>query len=224
MEIVVLEHEADAPAGFLGDWARERRHRVRTVAVAAGEPIPRLTHGQALVSLGSERSVHSSRERWIAAELDHLRRAHEARVPILGICFGAQALAAALGGRVFRAPATSIALEPVEVLDPRITLAGPWLRWHEDVFALPPGARIGARAGETPLAFASARSVGLQFHPEAGLEIARSWIRTERQQARAGAGGERLSELEAQLVQDADQASSRAFELFDLIARHWNER
>ena len=53
-----------------------------------------------MVALGSDRSVHASPDPWIAAQLAFLRAAHDAGVPVLGICFGAQALAAALGGRV----------------------------------------------------------------------------------------------------------------------------
>ena len=37
---------------------------------------------------------------WLAPELDMLRTAHERGIPVLGICFGGQALAAALGGKV----------------------------------------------------------------------------------------------------------------------------
>lgn len=219
MRIVVLEHEADAPAGFFGEWARERGHETSTIAVAAGEPLPALAGAQALVALGSERSVHASREEWIARELDYLRSADEATIPLLGICFGAQALSAALGGRVSRAARTSIALEPVEVVDPLLALPGPWLRWHEDVFTVPPGASVTARDGALPLAFARGRSVGVQFHPEAGLQIARGWIGTARQDA-AGEE-ERLLALERALERDAQAARARAFELFDLIARRW---
>ena len=59
----------------------------------------------AIVPMGAAWSVYD-RDRigtWIEDELGFLRRAHGAGVPVLGICFGAQALAAALGGKVVRA-------------------------------------------------------------------------------------------------------------------------
>ena len=79
-------------------------------AVAAW-PDPR--EATAVVALGSDHSVHASTDAWLARELEYLGNAHAAGVPVLGICFGAQALAAVLGGTVSRAPRSSRAPRPV---------------------------------------------------------------------------------------------------------------
>jgi len=221
MRILVLEHEPDAPAGLLAEWARRRDHTLEVLAAPELERWPEPAQAEAIVSLGSERSVHSSQEPWIEQELAFLRSAHEQQVPILGICFGGQALAAALGGTVTRASELYVDWGTVEVADGGPITRGPWLRWHEDVFTVPPGAREVARSGELPLAFAAGSSVGVQFHPEADAPIAHGWVAASRQRLSERAG--ELAQLLEQLERDERGARERAGELFDRIERHWRD-
>jgi GMP synthase-like glutamine amidotransferase len=165
-----------------------------------------------VVALGSDRSVHASSDPWIARELAYLASAHEAGVPVLGICFGAQALAAALGGTVSRAAQTEIGWIDVSGDD---GFAGPWFTWHEDVFTLPPGAAELARPASGPQAFAVGPSVGLQFHPEVTPEIVDEWL--------AG-GRDKVPDPEPIRRETARRiaaARERAFALFDGIAARW---
>src|SRR5208283_1725911 len=127
--------------------ARERDHALQVLPAPSLERWPEPAHADAIVSLGSDRSVHASREGWIEDELAFLRSAHEQQVPILGICFGGQALAAALGGKVTRASELYVEWGTVEVADGAPVTCGPWLRWHEDVFTVPPDGREIARSG-----------------------------------------------------------------------------
>ncbi len=220
MRILVLEHEPDAPAGLLADWARERDHALQVLPAPSLERWPDPARADAIVSLGSDRSVHASGEGWVEDELAFLRSAHELQVPILGICFGGQALAAALGGTVTRARELCVDWGTVEVAKGAPITRGPWLRWHEDVFTVPPGAREIARCGELPLAFAAGRSVGVQFHPEADAPIARGWVAASRQRLRGRAG--ELARLVEELERDELRARERASELFDRIVDHWH--
>ena len=96
---------------------------------------------------------------------------------MLGLCFGGQALAAALGGEVRAAPAPEIGWLELEPLDGGAVAPGPWFAWHEDTFTLPPGAVELARSPVCPHAFRVGRSVGLQFHPEVTPEIIEGWVR-----------------------------------------------
>ena len=219
MEILVLEHEREAPAGLLADWARERGHALRVLEVAQLEHWPALARADAVVSLGSERSVQRSREPWIARELRYLRAAHDAGVPVLGICFGAQALAAALGGTVERAQRLALEWSEPDWREEALIPAGPWLRWHEDVFTVPPGAREVASAHGVPMAFLAGRSVGVQFHPEADARIAAGWTAASGRSLVDRA--EDLAAVERALELDADGARRRALELFDRVAGCW---
>ena len=126
----------------MADWAADRGAELDVLhaPVVSAWPDPR--DAGAVVALGSDRSVHASKDPWIGAQVAFLREAHTAGVPVLGICFGAQALAAALGATVSRAAETEIGWVDVQGDD---GVAGRWFTWHEDVFDLPPGAiELGA--------------------------------------------------------------------------------
>jgi GMP synthase-like glutamine amidotransferase len=103
-------------------------------------------------------------------------------VPVLGICFGGQMLATAVGGRVERAPSPEIGWTPISRTAPSPLLPpGPWFEWHYDRFLLPPGvpslATTGLGGGETATqAFTFGRSLGLQFHPEVTETVLEAWL------------------------------------------------
>jgi GMP synthase (glutamine-hydrolysing) len=219
VRILVLEHEADVPAWLLAGWAQSRGHELDVVAVPDLESWPAPEEVEAIVSLGSESSAHASRSAWIAREVEFLAVAHERAVPILGICFGGQTLAQALGGVVARAPHAEVTWRGVESADPDLIPPGPWLLWHEDLFTLPPGGRLLAGRGTETVAFACGTSVGLQFHPEADAELARIWI----DGARAKLASYRVDEadLEREIERHGPGARDRAFDLFDRVARLW---
>jgi GMP synthase-like glutamine amidotransferase len=156
--------------------------------------------------------VHASTDPWIACELEYLAAAHATGVPVLGICFGAQALAAALGGTVSRAPEKEVGWIDVAGDD---GFAGPWFTWHEDVFTLPPGAAELARAASGPQAFAVGPSVGVQFHPEVTPEIVDGWLADGRDDVPDP------GPIQRETAQRIAAARERAFALFDGIAARW---
>jgi GMP synthase-like glutamine amidotransferase len=219
MRICVLEHERGTPAEYFGEWADACGHEWHVLEVPKLREWPEPDGHDVVVSLGSERSVHASPDRWIAAEIEFVRQAHEASLPVLGICFGGQVLAAALGGRVRRAEATHADWRPIATAEPRLIPPGPWFRWHEDVFETPPGARLLAGTADEPLAFALGRSVGLQFHPEVGQELAEAWLGSGREQLTAQ--GIDPASLREEIRRSAAGARERAFGLFDRIASLW---
>jgi GMP synthase-like glutamine amidotransferase len=222
MDLAIVEHDEDAPAGFLLDWALDRGHRVEMLhARELGADWPDPGGYGAIAALGSEHSVHGSPHAWIAAEVDFFRAAHEASVPVLGLCFGAQALAAALGAEVRRAERPEIGWFELEPVDAGPVPPGPWFQWHFDTFAVPSGARELARTPASPQAFVLGTSVGLQFHPEATPDIIAGWIRSggdelERHGLDAGA-------LEARTRASGAAARERAYTLFDAITRGWTK-
>src|SRR5207244_1467801 len=92
-----------------------------------------------IVPLGSVRGVY---ERdvigsWIDREVDMLRTAHAAGVPLFGICFGAQSITAALGGHVEKAPSHEIGWYHYDTDVPDAIPSGPWFTWHGDRCVLP---------------------------------------------------------------------------------------
>jgi GMP synthase-like glutamine amidotransferase len=171
---LVLEHESDAPAALLAEWAADRG--VPVELIAAGRPIPDPAGRPFLVSLGSEASAFDDAVPWLAAERAALDRAVHHDVPVLGICFGAQHLARALGGRVMRAPRPEVGWLDIETSVPGVVPPGPWLQWHRDVFTVPPGAELLARSPAGPQAFRTGGHLGVQFHPEVTPDILGEWF------------------------------------------------
>ena len=219
MRILILEQQPDAPAQLLAAWSDARGHELQVAAVPQLDRLPDPAEFDAVVSLGSECSVHSSPHQWIAREVDHLRDAHARGIPLLGICFGAQALAKALGGMVGPADHPEVSWRTIESCDPGLIPPGPWFHWHYDRFTVPAGARVLARDGGEVDAFALRRSVGVQFHPEADAALARMWIADGHGSLRSA--GIDLGALESQIAAHGAEARRRAFDLFDRIESWW---
>jgi GMP synthase-like glutamine amidotransferase len=196
----------------VGEWAAERGAQVDVIHGPTVDAWPDPTALDAVVALGSDHSVHAARAPWVGEQVAFLRAAHDAGVPVVGICFGGQALAAALGATVSRAPETEIGWIDVEGDD---GFGGRWFTWHEDVFDLPPGAEELARAASGPQAFAVGASVGLQFHPEVTPAIVEDWLAGE---PSAVADPE---SMRAETTGTVAAARERAFALMDRIAARW---
>lgn len=211
-----IQNEDDAPAGLLGEWATARGVEVQTVRPDSGEALPGPDGWDFAAALGSAASVFDGTVAWIADELSWLRRADAAGLPVLGICFGAQALAAALGGNVRRAPEPELGWMSVACNDltPAGEMApGPWFAWHQDLLEPPPAARVVASNAAGVQAFVLRRHLAVQFHPEVTPEIAETWAASAREDfpgAPIGAG-----QVRAESERVADTARQHAFALFD---------
>jgi GMP synthase (glutamine-hydrolysing) len=169
--VIVIEHQESAPAGLLAEWLDERA--IRWARLGATDPLPDPKAPAAIVTLGSEHSAYSPAPAWIGDELRFLAAALAQGTPVLGICFGAQALALAAGGRVARADRPEVGwVSPQSDVE---QLRGPWLSWHDDAIDLPPGATELARSDGALQAFALGPHLGLQFHPEVTPAIWQGW-------------------------------------------------
>ncbi len=177
---LILQHEEGGPPALFAEWCESRGvpYRVQRVwedglpAEAGGLPW--------ICALGSDHSPGAEgAPRWVDEEVAFLSRALEAGVPILGLCFGGQALAAAAGAPIAPADPPEVGWLEIETGDPDRIPAGPWLHFHYDQLAVPDGAEELARSAAGPAAFALGRSLGLQFHPEGTPEIADAWTVTD---------------------------------------------
>lgn len=172
MKVLVVENFPGAPIGLFGEWLeRQRAARLTTVG-------PDGLAGQAgdenlLVVLGSPNGAWEELP-WITRQRDILQRRIEAGQPVIGICFGAQIIAAATGGRAepYRRR-TCGWLENEFVAAP--LWRGPWLRWHGDHLIPPADAEVLASGQGTVQAFQYRRALGVQFHPEVDEPTVALW-------------------------------------------------
>jgi GMP synthase-like glutamine amidotransferase len=163
---------------------------------------------------------------WIGDEIAFARAALGLGVPLLGVCFGGQMLAAAVGGQVTRATTPEIGWTVVSTADSALIDPGPWFQWHFDRFTLPAGVPLLARTALANQAFAYGRALGLQFHPELTPSVLECWLDTggaasltglgidpaglmEQTQTLAGVSAARAHELVRRFVTDVARRPRR---------------
>ena len=186
---LVLSHVAFEDLGSLEAPMQERGFAIETVDVTTARfPVPHAESCDLLVILGGPIAVYDRQEYpFLTNEIACIAARLATRRPVLGICLGAQLMAAALGARVYPgAHGAEIGWSPIEaapgpaedspkwfapLLEPGLSL----FHWHGDTFDLPPGAlHLAKTIPYMNQAFAIDNfALGLQFHPEvtaSGLE------------------------------------------------------
>ena len=186
---LVLSHIAFEDLGTLDSPLRERGFSIETAAAARLHfPLPQAETCDLLVVLGGPIGVYEQRDYpFLTDEIACIRQRLAARKPILGICLGAQLMAAALGARVFpgqngkeigwapiqAAPGAALAPWFAPLLSPGLSV----FHWHGDTFDLPPGALHLATSelyANQAFAFEDI-ALGLQFHAEVTAADLESW-------------------------------------------------
>ena len=175
MRVLVIRHHDIDSAGFIADAFEARGAELSVHLFPDDGPLPGFDGADPIVVLGAVSSVNDS-DPWIAAELDWIRAADQAGLPVLGICFGAQALCAALGGRVEAMERKEIGWFGVDSADPGVIPAGPWLEFHGDRCLLPRHATVLARNQAAVQAFRIGRHLAVQFHPEVDGPQLKRWL------------------------------------------------
>jgi GMP synthase-like glutamine amidotransferase len=215
---LIVQQQDDAPPALVADWALENGVELEIAHGAVAEPLPEPDPERFsfVVTLGSDASAGSDIP-WVRRELEWLTRADERALPILGICFGAQALAVALGGAVRRAPRPEIGWVTIASDDPELIEPGPWFTWHEDVIELPSLATEIARNEVCVQAFSAGPHLGVQFHPEVTEAVLDGWFASSgaaRQLASAVTDEQRLRLEGAQRLAPAREAAFRLLDAF----------
>jgi GMP synthase-like glutamine amidotransferase len=223
MRAVLIANSEDADPGFVGRSLRQRGYSFTEFLREDHQSWPSLDGFDLVVSMGSNWSTY-----WdhvadpVRAEQTLLSDATSRGIGILGICFGAQQLAVALGGEVFRAQTPEIGwyqvfpVSEVAHLAPPSLTHGPWMQWHYDRFSAPTGATVIADSPVGPQAMICGRALGLQFHPEATESIVRLWTSGEGETELSAIelGQDQLMRETSAHVQDSERRCDELVEWF----------
>jgi GMP synthase-like glutamine amidotransferase len=215
LRALVIQHEQPTPGGYVHQWLDERRADQEVFRIDVEDRHVEPADFDMIVSLGSEFAAFDDSIPWIEREMRLLQTAADVDVPILGICFGGQLLARALGGESYRGEESEIGWLAVQTREESMVPEGPWFQWHFDTFTPPPGAKLIAKSSVGPQAYTIGRSLGLQFHPEVTPEIMDSWVAVYRHELdQEGIDPERLLEETHQRANDSRASAWRLFDAF----------
>ena len=223
--IAVLSHATVAhELGLLQEWADARGHQITRYFREEAWNADDLHVADLVIVMGSPNSVatgyaHDSAAREIALLQQRIAR----KEALFGICFGAQALAIALGGAVTRRDLANTGYKAVTLINQSADSpidssidAGGWALWHEDM--IDPNSLINLNQIEVlatdagaVIAFRSGNAWGVQFHPEVDGDA------LGRMLSAIGIPEEKWREEVTAMKSDDAAHRARAFALFDLV-------
>lgn len=217
--VLFVYNDPSAPEALLGEVFAESGFDVDIFEVVPGHRVddpecdvdfPDPLRYDVIAPLGSRWSVYDERlaTRWVAGEIAMVREALAGGLGVLGVCFGGQLLASALGGSVARARQPEIGWCEVHSDAPELVPHGPWFQWHFDRFTVAPGATVIAENDCATQAFVQGRATGLQFHPEVDEQLVGRWIDEDTGGDIAGLGLD-ADELRARTSAEVPDAARR---------------
>ena len=187
-EVLVFQHDPFEDLGFFSEVLEKQRTVYRVLRLFHGEmPAEDWERIGALIILGGPMSVNDEEEypflRW---EKRIIRAAIDEAVPVVGICLGAQLIAATLGTLVYHGRVKEIGWSPISItphgqvdsllgyLPENATV----FQWHGDGFELPAGAiRLASSVNYKNQAFRVGKNIyALQFHLEVTPRMIARWI------------------------------------------------
>lgn len=181
--VAIFRHSAGEGPGYFATYLESHALPWVLIRIDAGDPVPTDVYDfSGLAFMGGPMSVNDDLP-WIPAELQLIRQAVDANVPVIGHCLGGQLMAKALGGAVTRNPAKEIGWGAVTAA--QTPAAAAWLgeiqeflsfHWHGETFSLPPGAEpILSSDYCAHQAFVLGPHLAMQCHVEMTPTMIRAW-------------------------------------------------
>jgi GMP synthase (glutamine-hydrolysing) len=187
VHVLAVIHGATVRSGIFGEVSAERDHQLEEWSLAWGSPPPRPIddYGAVFVFGGSMHADQDEHHPWLREENLFLQRLLDLRLPVLGVCLGAQLIAKATHTWVGPASEPEIGWHPVELLD--AARDDPLLgslperfdafQWHFYTYGLPGGAVELATSPVCTQAFRLGDAAwGIQFHAEVTESQILGWI------------------------------------------------
>ncbi len=187
MKALFIQHAHVSPLGPVGERLTQLGFEIETLLVVPEDKyrdpnvtvnFPPASDYDLIIPLGAPWGAWDDGciGNWLQPELKWIKDAIENDIPVLGICFGGQLMARALGGSVARGPRPELGWHFIHSKVPDLISIGPWFQFHYDRWQLPPGAKELAVSPVASQAFSYRRSLALQFHPELDREVLEGWL------------------------------------------------
>ena len=205
-KILVLQHALNEDLGTLGEELSKAGLTWETLMISETTVFPssvKLEGYGAMIILGGPMGVYETEKYpWLHKEIMIIQEFLRQKKPILGICLGAQLIAAAAGARVSPGTKPEIGWAPIRLddwyykrnplffqIDPK--KAHMVFHWHGDTFEIPSeGYRLAWNDHYKNQAFCfNGNAIGLQFHVEMTEKMIREWISSEWSQMQIRAAG-----------------------------------
>ena len=139
LRALIIQHEEPTPPGFVNEWLDEHEAIVETFRIDIDDREVDPSDYDLIVSLGAECAAFDDSMPFVPREARLMRRAVDADVPVLGLCFGGQMLARVLGGEVFRSDVSEIGWLAVRSNEPELVPEGPWLEGSSSAHSVATG-------------------------------------------------------------------------------------
>ena len=179
--ITILQHGEYEPAGTIAEYLEAKNEPFRTLRLYKGDALPRDPPDR-LIILGGQMSANDEGA-WpfLSPEKKLVREAVARDSTVLGVCLGAQMIAAACGKRVYPQE-KELGWRTIHGCAPAwhhlFPATFPVFHWHTETFDLPNGAELLATGSAVPnQAFLLGHALGVQFHPEVTAPVIAQWAK-----------------------------------------------
>ncbi|MHA6531423.1 type 1 glutamine amidotransferase [Paenibacillus sp. BAC0078] len=228
MRIHYLQHVHFEGPGRIDEWARNNSHEQAITMLYDQPRLPSLSEFDLLVVLGGPMGVYEESDYpWLKVEKQFIKEAIKARKLVLGICLGAQLIAEAIGGEVYKNDLKEIGWFPVKLTDGAGESAffrhfpqefTPF-HWHGDTFRLPAEAqKLALSLGCANQAYVyDEHVIGLQFHLESSRESIQQLIKHGEDELEEGIYIQKPAEMLAQGGTLLSQSNKLLFALLETI-------
>ena len=225
MKALFIQHDHVSPTGPVSERLRHHGFEIEERLVVSqdnfGKPnvdfeFPDFNDYDVIIPMGAPWGAWDDAciGNWLLPEIEWIGQAVASGKPVLGICFGGQLIARAMGGSVAPGAKGEIGWTYIWSGNPDLVSNGPWFQFHYDHWQVPPTAVEIARNPVSSQAFTINNSLAVQFHPELTASALKGWLDWGGDKKVIQDGQDPVV-MQAQTFAEESAARERTFDLVD---------